>query len=179
MSIVPHGLGSLIERLGWPGKAALALLASTAVFHQAALIPLDAQRQSLERSAERAARLRSPDPNLVRAASPSSKLAAFYRFFQREESTTDWLAKLYAVAEKSGVSLRLAEYRLAPGPGKLDLYEIALPLAGDYAQIRAFLENALIEIPVLSLDQVNFRRKRTNDLTVETEVRLTMHVPRQ
>jgi hypothetical protein len=180
MSAMPYELRSLVERLGWPGKAALLLLVSTAVFHQAALKPLDAQRQSLERSAERAAqRLRSSDSNLVRTASPSSKLEAFYRFFQREESTTDWLAKLYAIAEKSGVSLRLAEYRLAPGPGRLDRYEIALPLAGDYAQIRAFLENALIEIPVLSLDQVNFRRKRTNDLTVETEVRLTLHVPRQ
>jgi hypothetical protein len=176
---VPRELKSLIEGLGWPGKAALVLLAATAVFQQLELRPLVARNDSLDSSVERAARrLRPADPNLLQTASPSSKLAAFYRFFDREESITDWLAKLYAIAEKSGVGLRLAEYQLVKGPGRLDRYEIALPLNGDYAQIRAFLENALIEIPVLSLDQVSFRRKRADDLAVETEVRLTLHLLR-
>jgi len=174
---MPREIKSLVARLGWPGKAAVALLALTALFYQAALRPLDAQRESLERSAD-GARQQRADPNFVRTASASSKLSAFYRFFDREESTTDWLAKLYAIADKGGVSLQLAEYRLTRGPGRLDRYEIALPLSGDYGQIRAFLENALIEIPVLSLDQVSFRRKRANDLTVDTDVRLTLHVLR-
>ena len=179
MTAMPPALNVLLEALGRPGKAALALLVAAAVFHQAAIKPLSARNESLARSEDRAVREQRPsDPNLVRTASPSSKLATFYRFFEREESTTDWLAKLYAIADKSGVSLRLAEYQLVKGAGKLDRYEIALPLSGDYAQIRAFLENALIEIPVLSLDQVNFRRKRTNDPNVETDVRLTLHVLR-
>jgi len=175
---MPHTLRSLIAKPGWPGMAAIALLASTAVFYQVALKPLEARRESLERSYSGMRQPRPGDPNLLRTATASSKLDAFYRFFQREESTTDWLARLYAIADKSGVSLQLAEYRLTKGPGRLDRYEIALPLAGDYSQIRAFLENALIEIPVLSLDQVNFRRKRANDLAVETDVRLTLHVLR-
>jgi len=173
-------LDSLVENLGWPGKTAVALIAATAVFHQLALKPLDAQDESLARSIERAARrVQLADPGLVRTATPSSKLAAFYRFFEREETTTDWLAKLYAIAEKSGVNLRLAEYQLVKGPGKLDRYEIALPLSGDYPHTRAFLENALIEIPVLSLDQVSFHRKRPDDPGVETEVRLTLHLLRR
>jgi hypothetical protein len=174
---MPRELRSLVASLGWPGKAAVVLLAVTAMLHQVALKPLDARKESLERSAD-GARQQRADPNFVRTASASSKLAAFYRFFEREESTTDWLARLYALADKGGVTLQLAEYRLTRGPGRLDRYEIALPLAGDYGQIRAFLENALIEIPVLSLDQVTFRRKRANDLTVETDVRLTLHVLR-
>jgi len=167
------------ERLGWPGKSALALLAAATVFLETGVKPLDAQVERLDRSIERSgAQLRSPDPNLIRTASPSAKLTAFYQFFQREEAITDWLAKLYALAEKTGVTLRSAEYQLAKGPGKLDRYEIALPLSGDYARIRAFLENALLEMPVLSLDEVRFRRKRANDLVVETDVRLTLHVLR-
>jgi Type II secretion system (T2SS), protein M subtype b len=180
LTAMPQALNALVEGLGLPGKAAVALLLSVTVFHQVALKPLSARNESLARSEDRAMRQHRPsDPSIVRTASPSSKLATFYRFFEREESTTDWLAKLYAIADKSGVSLRLAEYQLIKGPGRLDRYEIALPLSGDYAQIRAFLENALIEIPVLSLDQVNFRRKRTNDPNVETDVRLTLHVLRQ
>jgi hypothetical protein len=172
-------LNTLLERLGWPGKFALFLLAATAVFFQAAVRPLEAQGERLDRSIERETKqIRSTDSSLIRTASPSAKLAAFYRFFEREEATTDWLAKLYAIAEKSGVNLRMAEYQLVKGPGKLDRYEISLPLTGDYAQVRAFLENALLEIPVLSLDQLSFRRKRTNDLAVETQVRLTLHVLR-
>jgi hypothetical protein len=174
-----RALNTVIERLGWPGKLALALIAATALFLEAGLRPLEAQSERLRRSIEGTTKeLRSADPGFVRTASPQAKLAAFYRFFEREEATTDWLAKLYAIAEKCGLTLRLAEYQLVKGPGKLDRYEIALPLAGDYAQIRAFLENALLEMPVLSLDQLSFRRKRSNDLEVETEVRLSLHVLR-
>jgi hypothetical protein len=174
-----RNLKSAIERLGWPGKLALVLLAATAVFLETGLRPLETQSERLDRSIERATQqLRSADPSLVRTASPQAKLEAFYRFFQREESTTDWLAKLYAIAEKGGLTLRAAEYHLLKGPGKLDRYEIVLPLVGDYAQIRAFLENALLEVPVLSLDQLSFRRKLSSDLAVESDARLTLHVLR-
>ncbi len=176
---MPRALNSVIEQLGWPGKLALLVLAATAVFLEAGLRPLETQSERLGRSIERAmSELRSADSGLVRTASPSAKLEAFYRFFQREESTTDWLAKLYAIAEKDGLTLRVAEYQLLKGPGKLDRYQIALPLTGDYAQIRAFLENALLEMPVLSLDQLSFRRKRSNDLAVETDARVTLHILR-
>src|SRR5262249_37623018 len=77
---MPRELRSLVASLGWPGKTALALLAVTAVFYQFTLKPLDAQRESLERSAD-GARQQRADPNFVRTASASSKLAAFYRFF--------------------------------------------------------------------------------------------------
>jgi len=174
-----RALKMLIEQLGWPGKLAIAVFAGAAVFVQAALKPLEAESRRLVTSIGRMPRQhRAADPSLIRTASPSAKLAAFYRFFEREEATTDWLARLHAIAEKSGVEVRSADYLLVRGPGKLDRYEIALPLAGDYAQIRAFVENALLGIPVLSLDQVSFRRKRVNDLAVETDVRLTLHLLR-
>ena len=173
-------LRTYIERLGWPGKLALALLAGTAVFLETNLRPLEIQGERLERSIERSsAPSRAADPSMIRTASPSAKLAAFYQFFQRDEEITDWLARLYALAEKAGVTMRNADYQLVAGPGKLDRYEIALPLSGDYAAIRAFLENALIEMPILSLDEVRFRRKRSNDPVVETDVRLTLHVLRR
>ena len=37
-------------------------------------------------------------------------------------------------------------------------YEIVLPVAGSYAQIRDFLKRALAEIPVLSVDQLTLKR---------------------
>ena len=84
--------------------------------------------------------------------------------------------------ERDGAYLNLGLVRNKESYGArgvaYDRYEIALPLAGDYAQIRAFLENALLEVPVLSLDQLSFRRKRSNDLAVETDARLSLHILR-
>lgn len=51
-----------------------------------------------------------------------------------------------------------------------------MPLRGNYAQIRTFLNNALVEIPVLSLDEVRFKRERASDAQVEAEVHLTFHL---
>jgi len=49
-------------------------------------------------------------------------------------------------------------------------------VTGSYAQIRAFLENALIQVPVLSLDQVKFHKERANDASVRADVQLTLHL---
>jgi len=51
-----------------------------------------------------------------------------------------------------------------------------LPVSGSYTQIRSFLEGALAEIPVLSLDQASFRRKGTNETRIEAEIVLTFHL---
>src|SRR2546428_12935189 len=123
-----RALNIAVERLGWPGKLALVLLAATAVFLEAGLRPLEAQSERLGRSIERATQqLRSAGPGFVRTASPQAKLAAFYRFFQREESTTDWLPQLHAISEKSGLPLASPQYRLLKGPGQRDSSENALP----------------------------------------------------
>ena len=55
-------------------------------------------------------------------------------------------------------------------------YEITLPLTGSYSQIRSFLKNALAEIPVLSLDQVNLKKDRPGDGPVNADVRMTLHL---
>jgi len=173
-------LRTLVEQLGWPGKTAFILLAAAEIFLKAGVAPMEARNQQLESLIDRAAgQARASDPNLIRTASPSAKLVAFYRFFERDEAATDWLAKLYALAQKTGVEIRVADYQLVRSSGKLDRYEISMPLTGDYAQIRAFVENALAQIPVLSLDQLSFRRKRANDTAVETDVRFSLHLLRR
>jgi len=171
-------LDTLLAQLGWPGKLAIVLLALGATAMNAGLRPLEAQNLRLDDALERATR-QSGTASTSPSASPSAKLAVFYQFFQREQTETDWLAKLYGIAQTVGVEVRTADYQLIKGTGKLDRYEIALPLAGDYAKVRAFLENALLEIPVLSLDQVSFRRKRVNDVAVEADVRLTLYLTRR
>jgi hypothetical protein len=167
----------LRAELGLPGLWGVALAIVAIAFFILAVRPLEGRAQAMEGQLAQQARQAPPaGANLVRASTPAAKLAAFYRFFETDEATTDWLARLYAIANKVGVELRSADYKRHKTGTRIERYEIVMPLTGNYAQIRAFLENSLIEIPVLSLDRVTFQKKRPNDVMVEAEVRLTLHL---
>ena len=56
-------------------------------------------------------------------------------------------------------------------------YEIVLPVAGSYGQIRDFLKRALAEIPVMSVDQLTLKREgKQPTLALQAEMRLTLHM---
>ena len=76
----------------------------------------------------------------------------------------------------TGVELAQASYKTQSASGKLERYEIVVPLAGSYTQMREFLKRALAEIPVLSLDQISLKRENRRDGTVQAELRLTLHM---
>lgn len=174
---LPGGLRRMSDELGIAGLAAFGLLAGGALFLFLALKPLEARNEQLDRQLARSVPQDAAlDPAGMRAATPAAKLEAFYRFFETEKKTTDWLGRLHSIGKAAGVVLRAADYRMLQTGTPIERYEIVLPVTGGYAQIRAFLKRALAEIPVLSLDQVNFRRARANDIVVQADVRLTLHL---
>ena len=155
--------------LGPAGLAALALLAATAAFFVLALQPLQQRARALEAALER------PEAAPGQSAPAQAGVAGLFRFLERKEETTDWLAKLHAIGQASGVEMRSATYRTQPAGARLERYEIVLPVNGSYPQVRDFLKRALAEIPVLSLDQVSLRRESRNDSRVRAELRLALH----
>jgi hypothetical protein len=162
----------LREELGLSGLIALALLAAAAAAHYLVVKPLE------ERNALLAARLVAAERHAKAAPGPSSaseKLWTFYRFLEKGEDTTDWLAKLYGIGLATGVELRSANYRAQQAGARMERYEIVLPVTGSYREVREFLKRSLDEIPVLSLDQLTLRRDRRTDDKVRAEVRLTLH----
>lgn len=163
------------NELGVAGLAALGLLGGAALFLFIVLQPLEARNQALERQFSARVRLDSSASNLVRASAPAARLAAFYRFLETQEQTTDGLARLYAIGKEAGLDLRSADYRMQKAGARIERYEIAFPVTGSYAQIRTFLEKALLQIPVLSLDQITFRRQNAKEAMVRADVRLTLH----
>jgi hypothetical protein len=166
----------LRRELGIAGIASLVLVSLAFVFFHLAVKPLQQRNEELREAARNAALASSADGGTTRTATPGAKLAAFYDFFDAEEEATDRLARLDAIAKAVGMKLGSADYRMHKTGTRIERYEITLPLAGSYAQIRAFLENALIQVPVMSLDQVRFRRERASDIQVQAEVRLTLHL---
>lgn len=156
----------LREQLGPTGLASLAMLAAAVAFFALAVQPLEQKDRALRAALERRSAAGDYGPD---------QLAAFYRFLERKEETTDWLAKLHGIARATGVDLRSATYRTQGAGTRLERYEIVVPVSGSYGQIRDFLKRTLAEVPVLSLDQVSLKRESRNDAQVRAELRMAIH----
>jgi Tfp pilus assembly protein PilO len=154
----------LRHELGAVGTAALIMLAAAGVFFILVLQPMQDERMRMEGALSK----NSSKPG-------NTNLGAFYAHLESKDETTDALAKLYAIGTATGVSLQSGNYQSQKTAGRLERYELALPVSGSYAQIRDFLNRALAEIPTLSLDQMTLRRDGRNEAAVQAELRLTLH----
>lgn len=159
------------QQLGLLGISAIGVLCACAAFVIAVVQPLEQHAAELDSELTGKAKV-------LKSVAPAVRLGAFYDFFDRGERLEDWLAKLYATATVAGLDFRNADYQLVESRHRLQRYQITLPMTGTYPQIRAFLEGALVEIPVLSIDQVTFRRKQVGDTRVEAEAVMSLHVLR-
>ena len=168
---VTEQLYRLRDQLGAMGMVALALFVVAGAFMTLVLQPLKEQSRVLAAKADMIENRAAP------AANSGAKLAAGYDYLRKPQQTTDWLAKLYAIGHSTGVELAQASYKSQSAPGgKLERYEIVLPLTGSYTQMREFLKRSLAEVPVLSLDQISLKRENRRDGTVQAELRLTLHM---
>src|SRR5690348_8771760 len=162
-------LAQLREGLNRTALASMAAAAAIALFSLFAVNPLEKRVQELDVALEQAAK-RSVGMTPARFDGRIDALGTFYKFFDRRERPEDWLAKIYGTAKASGLEFRSAEYRAVGRKHRIERYEITLPINGTYSQIRTFLENALAEIPIMSLDQASYRRKSEKDSRVEAQV---------
>jgi hypothetical protein len=158
--------------------AALAVIAATACFYMLVARPADARLAQIEQ----ALRSRAAASQIVSVSdahrNTAEKLAAFYAFFDRGMTYTDWLARFYDLAERTGVQARQAEYTRTPRSDvPLVVYEVSLPVSADYLKVRAFTEAVLKAIPVVSLDRVSFRRKEGAEGDVDADLRFTFYLP--
>ena len=157
------------DELGLTGVGALFLFVLAGAFMALVLQPLKERNRVLEARAGI-----SRDLGAVHNVNAAEQMGALYQYLDKPEATTDWLAKLYAIGRATGVELQSASYKTQQA-GRLQRYEIVLPLTGSYTQMRDFLKRSLAEIPVMSLDQVSLKRDNRRDGTLQAEVRLTLH----
>jgi hypothetical protein len=157
----------LTDRIGATGLAGILLLAAAFVFSNLVINPLEARVGRLQEKASRKGPAVQPG---------AEKVSAVYQYLEKDEETTDWLAKLHGIGAATGVQLKSAAYRTQKTDARIVRYEIVLPVAGSYGQIRDFLKRSLAEIPVLSLDQLTLKREAKNDGQIHAEMRLTLHM---
>lgn len=159
--------------------AGIALIGGSLAFNWLGVKPLEERVAALEsaRSLKREGQHGRLEDELSRPGSPGVQLANFYEYFSRDDSLTDLLAKLHAVAAASELEMKRAEYRMSSlRDRKLDRYQVIVPIRGSYRTIRIFVAGALRELPTMSLDQVQFQRKEIGDDVVDAQISFTFHL---
>ena len=166
-----------LATLGWPGVMGLLLLVGAAAVYltvvqdrTARLAQLKSESASLKSRIDQAAKTGIPETG------STEELNKFYGFFSGI-TLTEWLNKLYGAAEAQKLVLEQGEYRLSPDKsGKLARYQITLPVKGTYLQIRQFVDQALIDVPVAALDDINFKREAIGGTQLEARIKFTLYV---
>jgi Tfp pilus assembly protein PilO len=163
--------------LGWPGAIGVGALAMCLVLYLAVLLPaqqrLDMARYNASSMQERIAR--ASEVLNDKAHPVDEQLATFYRIFPSEDGLTDWIGKIAEIAQRDGLDLQEAEYKAdRDKTGKLIRIQMRLPLKGEYQKIRKFLFDLRAEIPIVSLDRVEFERQKVGDLQVDAKVMLAI-----
>jgi Tfp pilus assembly protein PilO len=103
----------------------------------------------------------------------SGKVAQVYEMLRKDETPTDWLAKMHGIGVATGVQVKSAAYKTERTDGMIVRYEISLPVTGSYGQIRDFLQRSLAEIPVMSVDALALKREGQ---ALHADLRLTLHM---
>ena len=163
------------HHLAWPGVlgvalALVALLVTLSVVQTKTtrLAELKRESASLKTRIEQAAKSGIPETG------SQEELARFYDFFA-DTHLTEWLNKLYAAAAAQKLVLEQGEYRITPDKsGKLARYQITLPVKGSYVQIRQFVAQALADVPVAALEDINFKRETIGATQLQARIKFTL-----
>lgn len=173
-----RNLSSELTRL--PVVLSILVMGVAAAFHAYALKPAEERLAVLERSLVHRTIPAAPPARLTPQSDVAGKLGQFYAFFDGELSYVDWLARFYDMAERTGVSPQRVDYRRVEPEGiPLVLHEVSIPMTADYSRIRAFSEGVLNAVPVASLDQITFRRQRSDQPEVEADLRFSFYLPKK
>lgn len=162
------------EQLGWQGVSGIVLLVLAGAFFVLALGPLEQEIDFMHSRLQEARSKAVMQARTFSLGDQQKELGMFFDSLPAEEEVTDILAKIYALAEASGIGFKQAEYQLEDKDSPRMEYRITFPVQGDYARVRYFVSRVLAEHPAISLDQINFQRGRINDPSLKADIRLTL-----
>lgn len=166
----------LWRTLGWPcaiGAACLALAAFAVQQGDA----LAARQQQLAAQLAAAARQSALPPAPITLDADADSLGAFHAYLPAHDSIPDQLKALLEVAQKSGVTLAKADYKPQEDGNTAFLrYQITLPVKAEYAQLQAFIVDALQALPTLTLDSVLFKREQIEAGEIDARIQFILLV---
>lgn len=173
-----RGLGML----GWPGMVGIGLLSICPAFYFSAILPVQEKLASASNSVialQEQIKYAEREPG-ANQRTPEEQLDEFYRMFPEDRNMPEYLEKIFSLAKKQGISLDQGEYKVSRSKeGNLVSFQMAFPVKGEYPQIRKYLAALMADIPVLSLQQVQFKRQKVGDSLVEANIRLVLYLLEQ
>jgi Tfp pilus assembly protein PilO len=166
---------------GWPVALAVVMLVICAILYFSMISPAQKRLAAARHTVFVLQQQNALDRESLKENmhTPEEQLADFYKRFPSERHSPQWLGKLVEAAESVGLSLNEGEYKATREKvGKLVRYQIALPVKGEYPQIRKFLAALPGELPVFTLESVTFERKKVADAIVEVKIKLILYLER-
>ncbi len=169
-----------LQRFGWGNSIACVLCLAGVVAWLWGIPHLHAETRA-QQSAIASARLALPSADRAapkaQLSSAQAKLANFYDSLGEPAYSEQQLKTLFAIANKAGLSLNQADYKLAfDKNSRVQTYQILLPVKGPYSAIRRFCEQTLVAIPFASLDEIGFKRETIGNATLEAKLRFTLYL---
>lgn len=162
-------------KLRWPGLAGLGLVLFTAGLTVVAVHPA---RERLRALNDEVASLSSRLGQRGAANGPASRrsqLSNFYAFFPLTENVPELLGRVYRAANQNQLRLEKGEYKLSREPDfRLARYEITVPVSGDYARVRSFVNEVLQTVPSATLDELSLKRESIDRPELEARVRFSL-----
>ncbi len=179
MSPAIERLREIVEALGPAGVVGVALLVFATAFYGTAAVPRAQERATLRAEADRMQERLRMSGALAGGAKGTlaEQLATFHAFFPPPQSSPDWLGRIHAAAKAKGLVLQSGEYKLErSADSRLARYQIVLPVAGSYAQIRGFVGQVLADVPAAALEEIVMRRENVASPRLEARIRLTLYL---
>jgi Type II secretion system (T2SS), protein M subtype b len=166
-------LNRVLARLGVLGVLGIGALIFCLPFYFGTLRPAE---QDLAAQRAAAQRLQSRGPfRAVAVDDRAEDLLRFYALLPPLEQLPEELGRVYALARAARLELNQGEYRLDQRASGPVAYRVTLPIHGSYAQLRAFLDSVLREMPIASIDALRFERRRAAETQVDAQVHLTLN----
>lgn len=165
------------QRLGWLSAVGVLLMVLAAAVHFSAVLPMQKEIDGMRSEAERLRaryQMAITQPAVFKPGL-SQQLGTFYEFFPPSATLPDWLARVYAAADKRGVALERGEYKVVQERGwRLMRYQVTLPVKGTYEQIRGFVADVLSEVPAAAIDEIGLKREGIGATAIEAQIKLTV-----
>jgi Tfp pilus assembly protein PilO len=169
-----------LVRLRWPGLVGLFLVGVAIAVHAWFIPPARDRIESLQREARQLSARTNKDGASHVPPTQRGQLSNFYAFFPSPEGLPALLNDVQLAAEHNGLSLEKGEYRLLRDPQfALSRYQITLPVAGSYAQVRGFVNEVLDRVPSAALEDLAMKRESVGNPQLEARVRFVLFVTGQ
>jgi hypothetical protein len=169
-----------VGRLGVIGKIGAGMVVVAGIYFFSAVLPQESTLQQLKARAEtlqiQAQSKQTPgDAENGKKMSGDQALQAFYDFFPPIDSSPFWIRELVSIAKKQNVELSSSEYRLVnENDARLARYEMILPIRGSYAQVRAFIADALKTVPAMAISTIAIKREAVTSEKLEVRLEINL-----